>query len=66
MFGRRELLQLGLAAGVTTAAGLPVSALAAPLEPRRVAIHNLHTGEALNAIYWENGKYVPDALSCLL
>lgn len=65
MFGRRELLQLGLAAGVTTAAGLPVSALAAPIEPRRVAIHNLHTGEALNAVYWENGKYVPDAVAAL-
>ncbi len=30
---------------------------------RRAFIHNLHTGETLNAVYWENGKYVPDALA---
>lgn len=56
---------MGLAAGLTTAAGIPVVANAAALEPRRVALHNLHTGESLNACYWENGKYVPDAVSAL-
>jgi uncharacterized protein YcbK (DUF882 family) len=56
---------MGLAAGATCAAGMPISALAAPLEPRRVALQNLHTGEALNAVYWENGKYVPDAVAAL-
>ena len=56
---------MGLAAGAAAAAGLPASALAAPLEPRRVALQNLHTGEALNAVYWENGKYVPDAVAAL-
>jgi uncharacterized protein YcbK (DUF882 family) len=30
---------------------------------RSAYIHNLHTGETLNAVYWENGKYVPDALA---
>ena len=30
---------------------------------RRAFIHNLHTGETLNAVYWENGKYIPDALA---
>ena len=30
---------------------------------RRAFVHNLHTGETLNAVYWENGKYVPDALA---
>jgi uncharacterized protein YcbK (DUF882 family) len=30
---------------------------------RRAFIHNLHTGETLDAVYWENGKYVPDALA---
>jgi len=34
-------------------------------EPRRVAFHNLHTGEALDAVYWENGAYVPDALAAV-
>ncbi len=33
------------------------------LERRRAFLHNLHTGETLDAVYFENGKYVPDALA---
>jgi len=33
--------------------------------PRSVALHNLHTGESLNAIYWDDGGYVPDALAAV-
>lgn len=35
------------------------------LAPRKVALHNLHTGESLQAIYWEEGRYVPDALAAV-
>jgi uncharacterized protein YcbK (DUF882 family) len=35
------------------------------LEPREVAFHNLHTGESLQAIYWDQGRYVPDALAAV-
>jgi uncharacterized protein YcbK (DUF882 family) len=28
-------------------------------------LHNLHTGESLQAIYWEEGRYVPDALAAV-
>jgi len=31
-------------------------------DPRRVKFHNLHTDEKLDAVYWEKGAYVPDAL----
>jgi uncharacterized protein YcbK (DUF882 family) len=31
-------------------------------DPRRVRFHNLHTDEKLDAVYWEDGQYVPDAL----
>ncbi|HTK33788.1 MAG TPA: DUF882 domain-containing protein [Caulobacteraceae bacterium] len=68
MSTRRELLRFGMGAGALGAAGLaglPVKAFAATLEPRRVALHNLHTGEALDAVYWENGAYVPDAVAAL-
>ena len=42
----------------------PINTTALPLgEFRRAAIHNLHTGEALDVVYWEQGKYVPDALA---
>jgi uncharacterized protein YcbK (DUF882 family) len=30
--------------------------------PRRVKFHNLHTDEKLDAVFWENGEYVSDAL----
>lgn len=60
---RRELLTLGAAAGL--------SALAAPAwagrldiwEPRRALLHNLHTGDTFNEVYYANGGYLPDALA---
>ena len=33
--------------------------------PRVLALQNLHTGEKIEACYWENGKYVPDACAAL-
>ena len=68
MLARRKLLQLGLAAAMGS--GLGVTSLAAkaaslPLmtnAPRQVALHRLHTGEKLDAVYWDGGRYVPDAL----
>lgn len=34
--------------------------------PRLAFLHNTHTGEKLKAVYWEKGKYVPDALASLM
>lgn len=46
------------------AAAQPLQTPTLPLgDFRRAHIHNLHTGEVLDAVYWENGKYVPDALA---
>jgi uncharacterized protein YcbK (DUF882 family) len=33
--------------------------------PRRVVIHNLHTDERVDAIYFDEGRYVPDALAAV-
>jgi uncharacterized protein YcbK (DUF882 family) len=45
---------------------LPPLAVEAPKQIiddiRRAFVHNLHTGETLNAVYYENGAYVPGAL----
>jgi len=30
---------------------------------RRAHVHNLHTGDELNTVYYEDGQYVPDALA---
>jgi len=42
---------------LATAPALPAD------EVRRAFVHNLHTGETLNAVYWESGRYVPGALA---
>lgn len=33
--------------------------------PRHVALHNLHTGESLEACYFDQGRYVPDAMAAV-
>ncbi len=35
------------------------------MAPRKLALHNLHTDERLDALYWENGAYVPDAMAAV-
>lgn len=68
MLARRKLLRLGLAAaagcglGLVSAAANAVVLPLAPTAPRKVAFHNLHTGEKLDAVYFEQGRYLPDAL----
>jgi uncharacterized protein YcbK (DUF882 family) len=62
--GRRRFVRLtGIAAA--TAVLAPTSALAmltAPHAPRRLRFFNLHTGERLDAVYYENGRYLGQAL----
>ena len=35
------------------------------VEPRAIAFKNIHTDEALEAVYWDGGRYVPDALEAV-
>ena len=74
MYARRDLFKLGLSSA-TVAAGaalLPNTGKAqgfwgAPggFGAREVAVHNLHTGESISAIYYDRGQYVPDALQAM-
>lgn len=63
----RTATELAMRAAAPT--GRAVSAAAGVLWPtrmveqRRAYLHNLHTGDTLDAVYYENGKYVPDALA---
>jgi uncharacterized protein YcbK (DUF882 family) len=47
--------------------GVTKPAAVAAVQPRdqirRAFIHNLHTGETLDAVYWKSGRYMPDALA---
>jgi len=36
-----------------------------PPGPRHLRFHHLHTGQDLEAVYWENGRYVWDALQAI-
>lgn len=59
---RRKLLGCGLGLAGAAMSG---SRAWASRAARSVAFTNLHTGESLNATYWEAGAYVPDALQAL-
>lgn len=66
--GRRLAASKPLALAQAAPAPQPAPAAPAVLRPtqaqiRRVALHNLHTGDKLAAVYWEDGRYLPDALA---
>ena len=79
---RRRLLSLGFGAATAAAVPGLASAHGRVKSPaldlgrslfsglgsgaREAFLHNTHTGESLKAVYWEKGKYVPDALSSLM
>jgi uncharacterized protein YcbK (DUF882 family) len=68
MLERRGLLRLGAGAAMAAAAapGLSWAADVTPLAGpavRKVALHNLHTGDRFSEVYFENGRYVPDAMA---
>jgi uncharacterized protein YcbK (DUF882 family) len=58
---RRRFLALGAGAALALAAG---PALAARGE-RRLAFVNLHTGETLRAVYWQEGRYVEEEIAAI-
>jgi uncharacterized protein YcbK (DUF882 family) len=66
-------LQLGLSAAAVGVAAKPTLGWAQPLTPpsltnaetRCVAFDNLHTGESMEGVYWEQGDYIPDVLEAV-
>lgn len=61
---RRRFLQLGLA-GALSIAATPALALGRIQQPRRLALHNLHTDERLDVTYWKDGQYGRGAIAKL-
>jgi uncharacterized protein YcbK (DUF882 family) len=43
----------------------PVAPVSTAVEPRWVKLRNIHTDEKLEAVYWDKGQYVPDAVVAL-
>lgn len=62
--GRRRFLGIAGAAAVAGVVGSTFPAEAAPFvpTPRALAFDNLHTGERLKTVYWQDGRYLPDAM----
>jgi uncharacterized protein YcbK (DUF882 family) len=56
----------GLAAAAVAPAAAPVSQVrSASNAPRWLKLHNIHTQEKLEAVYFDKGEYVPDAVQAL-
>jgi uncharacterized protein YcbK (DUF882 family) len=68
LLARRDLMRLGTGAVLGAAVAAPTMAWAGvtPLpgaEVRKAVLHNLHTGDTFSEVYFENGRYVPQALA---
>jgi uncharacterized protein YcbK (DUF882 family) len=59
---RRAVLLLASGALATVLAGPAAEAAHRPFAARSIALHNLHTGERFNSVYWEQGAYIPESL----
>jgi uncharacterized protein YcbK (DUF882 family) len=53
----------GAGLGLIPALGWADSLTSSPL--RTVSMHNLHTEEKLEAVYWEDGDYIPEVLDAV-
>ena len=60
---RRRFLQSGLAAASFAGPALITNPAQAATGVRQVALHNIHTNEAVKTVYWANGAYEADALA---
>jgi uncharacterized protein YcbK (DUF882 family) len=58
---RRDALTFGAALGFSAFVS-PAFAQALG-DVRRASLHNLHTGDRFNEVYYEGGRYLPDALA---
>ena len=61
--GRRRFVRI--TAMAVSALYLPRLAVASTENPRRLHFYHTHTGETLEATYYQDGAYVPDALEAI-
>ena len=65
IIGRRAALRLSGAAllGGVAAPAVSWADIPGDIRPRRAILHNLHTGDTFDEVYFEGGRYVPQALA---
>jgi uncharacterized protein YcbK (DUF882 family) len=59
---RRFVAIAGLAAAQLIVPGIAMARTRVRIRRRMLRFYNLHTGESLKTVYWENGEYDPDEL----
>lgn len=63
ILGRREILRFGIAAAAAATVFDPGESEAVMRAPgRQLSFLNLHTGERVNAVYWDRGRYLRDGM----
>lgn len=60
-FSRRRFLGFGAACALALLARPAAAAKSAASAPKRLAFHNLHTGERLETTFWANGGLIHEA-----
>ena len=65
MIARRTLLKASLGFSMVSGPIGAAQVALAGVSARRLVFNSLHTGETLNVVYWENGAYLPEALSAV-
>ena len=61
---RRRMLGLSALGCVAVMAAKPAAALSYPsMAARKLRLYNVHTSEALTAVYWRDGAYLPEGLA---
>jgi uncharacterized protein YcbK (DUF882 family) len=69
MFKRRAVLTMGLgamaSAGFAAAPSFGWASAPPQSQFRSVSMNNLHTGESMEAVYWDGGDYLPDVLDAV-
>jgi uncharacterized protein YcbK (DUF882 family) len=59
--GRRSILRLGMA-GMASFVANPAAATLNGICERKLALHNLHTGETIRTTFWVDGIFQSDTL----
>jgi len=61
--GRRLALKAAVSVGALAATPVSIASTLINLPPRRLGLVNMHTGEDMEITYFDDGDYVPEALS---
>ncbi len=66
VISRRNFLGAGITAAVASIIPTELYAAAKALQPEKtICFHNVYTLETLETTYWENGQYLPEAMSAI-